>query len=40
MRLHARLVVTAALAQSSLGKQPPVPNPSGSQRDGLAANQS
>ena len=37
LRQHS---VTAALAQSSLGKPPPVPNPSGSQRDGLAANQS
>ena len=38
LRQHS---VTAALAQSSLGKSaPPVPNPSGSQRDGLAANQS
>ena len=38
LRQHS---VTAALAQSSLGKTPPpVPNPSGSQRDGLAANQS
>ena len=37
LRQHS---VTAALAQSSLGKAPPVPNPSGSQRDGLAANQS
>ena len=36
LRQHS---VTAALAQSSLGKVP-VPNPSGSQRDGLAANQS